>query len=63
MAARVLQDLAKIGIWLHSISLQAYEDKEKGWSYSELDQREGLVLEWSVQLFRDVPRLFCRGRG
>jgi hypothetical protein len=34
--------------------LQAHDDKEKRWSYSELDQREGLVLEWSMQLFRDA---------
>jgi hypothetical protein len=55
MAARVLQDLAKIGIRLHSISFQAYEDKEKRWCYSEFDQRDGLVLEWSMQLSRDDP--------
>jgi hypothetical protein len=42
--------------------LQEHEDKEKRWSYSELDQREGLVLEWSMQLFRDDPRWFWRGR-
>jgi hypothetical protein len=42
--------------------LQAHEDKEKRWSYSEFDQREGLVLEWSMQLFRDDPRWFWRGR-
>jgi hypothetical protein len=42
-----LQNLAKINMGLHSIPLQAHEDKEKRWCYSEFDQREGLVLEWS----------------
>jgi hypothetical protein len=38
--------------------LQAHEDKEKRCCYSEFDQREGLVLEGSMQLFRDDLRWF-----